>query len=70
MTMDQIMSYKPTATNGKILVDKKIFEEMKALCVQAQVCNAIKTAEENYARTGIKHDADEVLAKLRAKYVR
>ena len=64
------MSYKPTATNGKVLVDKKIFEEMRAICVQAQVYNAIKIAEENYARTGVKHDADEVLARLRAKYVR
>ena len=63
------MNYQPIATDGKVLVDKKIFDEMKLLCSQAHINNSIIKAETNYAQSGNRLDGEKVLNNLREKYV-
>ena len=70
MTMQQLMSYEPIATDGKVLIDKKVFDQMKLLCTQAHIMNSIQKAESNYAMSGKRYDGNKVLTELREKYVK
>jgi len=66
----EILNYEPISTKGKVLIDEKVFNELKKAYAEVQMTASVRKAKENYAKTGIKHDGDEALANLREKYVR
>ena len=70
MTLSSIADYEPIALDGKVVIERVIFDEMKKATIQLQTITAIQKAEENYKKTGTKHNGDEVLKNLRDKYVR
>jgi len=71
MTLKNIMAdMRLTFDGGKTMFDNEDFEELQRRIFRLQLENALMQAEENYARTGIKHDGRAVFAELRAKYAK
>jgi len=70
MTLQQLQNLKPISTDGMVLLDKSALDAVQELCEDLQAMPAILKAEVNFAKNGIAYDGDEVLARLRKKYVK
>ena len=62
-----LMNYEPIATDGKVLIDKAVFEELRANYVRAQILAGIEESRQQI-REGKKAPSDEVFARLQKKY--
>ena len=67
MTLNNLMNYVPIATDGKVLIDKAIFDELKANYIRACVLADLAESEKEILE-GKTFTADEVFAGLKAKY--
>ena len=65
--MNNLMNIEPIATDGKVLIDKKVFDELKANYVRSLVMADLAKSEIEILQ-GKVFTADEVFAGLKAKY--
>ena len=67
ITMENIYNYEPMSLDGKLLVDRAIFEELRNAYIRAQVLANIEKSERQI-KEGKVVPAEVVFAKLRKKY--
>ena len=61
------ISIQPISTNGKVLIDEAVYNELKKTYIKARLLADLEKSEKQIA-DGQYSTSDEVFSKLRAKY--